>query len=121
MNSINQTFQLAPNSQTLMKYVNSLDEVSKEVVYGDTPFFSKDMSVLWVKNNKGEIHTYELNEIVPKDQKDMIIESLQMQIEELRKGMSEIAKSNNEYANEPVESEKPASVPTVSRTKTKSK
>jgi hypothetical protein len=83
--AINQTFQLAPQ-QSGIKYVNTLDEVNKEMVYTDTPFFSKDMSVVWIKNNKNEIKTYELNEIVPKDAKDMQIEYLQAQIEEL-KGM----------------------------------
>jgi len=83
--AINQTFQLAPQ-QSGMKYANSLDDVNKEMVYVDTPFFSKDMSVVWIKNNKNEIRTYELNEIVPKDAKDMQIEYLQAQIQEL-KGM----------------------------------
>lgn len=83
--SINQTFQLAPNNHT-MRYANTIDEVNKEIVYFDTPFFSKDMSILWVKNAKGDIKTYELNEIVPLDEKDMQIKYLQSQIEEL-KGM----------------------------------
>ena len=56
------------------------------MVIGDTPYFSKDMSVVWIKNIKGEIKTYELNEIVPKDEKDLQIEYLKSQIEEL-KGM----------------------------------
>ena len=83
--AINQTFQLAPQ-QSGIRYANSLDDVNKEMVYADTPFFSKDMSVVWIKNNKNEIRTYELNEIVPKDAKDMQIEYLQAQIQEL-KGM----------------------------------
>ena len=49
--AINQTFQLAPQ-QSGMRFANSLDDVNKEMVYVDTPFFSKDMSVVWVKNNK---------------------------------------------------------------------
>ena len=83
--AINQTFQLAPSNAS-MRYANTIDEVGKETIYSDTPFFSKDMSVLWVKDLKGNIRTYELNEIVPKDAKDMQIELLQAQIEEL-KGM----------------------------------
>ena len=61
-------------------------EVQRDMVIGDTPYFSKDMSVVWIKNTKGEIKTYELNEIIPKDDKDLQIEYLQSQIEEL-KGM----------------------------------
>lgn len=81
--NLTQNFQLAPTNHT-MKFVNTIDDVNKEIVYYDTPFFSKDMTVMWVKNTKGDIKSYELNEIVPKDAKDMQIEYLQAQIEELR-------------------------------------
>lgn len=80
---ITQNFQLAPTNHT-MKFVNTIDDVNKEIVYYDTPFFSKDMSVMWIKNSKGDIKSYELNEIVPKDEKDLQIEYLQAQIQELR-------------------------------------
>ena len=86
---ITQNFQLAPTSDVI-KYANSIEEVSKNMVIGDTPYFSKDMSVVWVKNAKNEIKTYELNEIIPKDEKDLTIEYLQSQIEELK------GKLNNE-------------------------
>lgn len=86
--AINQTFQLAPNSVGEMKYVSSIDEVNKEHVFVDTPFFSKDLSVLWLKNANGNVKAYELNEIVEKDEKDMQIALLQAQINELKKGMS---------------------------------
>ena len=84
--AINQTFQLAPNGSNGMKYANSLDEVSKETIFADTPFFSKDLSVLWIKSVNGNIKAYELNEIVEKDEKDMQIELLMAQVREL-KGM----------------------------------
>jgi len=85
--SLTQNFQLAPNNNlSVMRYSDSIDEVEKNVVIGDTPFFSKDLSVVWIKNTKGDIKTYELNEILPKDSKDIQIEYLQAQIEEL-KGM----------------------------------
>lgn len=84
--AITQNFQLAPNGNS-MKFVNTIDDVGKEIVYSDTPFFSKDMTVMWVKNTKGDIKSYELNEIVPKDTKDLQIEYLQAQIEDLRKEM----------------------------------
>lgn len=84
--TINQNFQLAPNNNT-MKFVNTIDDVSKEIVYSDTPFFSKDMSVMWVKNAKGDIKSFELNEIVPLDEKDIQIKYLQEQINEMKKEM----------------------------------
>lgn len=42
---ITQNFQLAPQSG--LKYANSIDEVQKENVYIDTPYFSKDLRILW--------------------------------------------------------------------------
>jgi hypothetical protein len=97
--------------------------VQKELISGETPFFSKDMSVLWVKNTKNEIRTYELTEIIPKDNKDLQIEYLQAQIEELKKGM----KQNESNANivEPItsttESQESSSVSTVSKSTKKQK
>lgn len=82
--SINQTFQLSPN-QGGIRYSDSLEQVEKEQVFGDTPFFSKDMAVLWLKSSSGEVKSYELKEIVKKDEKDLKIEFLMAQIEELKK------------------------------------
>ena len=82
--NLTQNFQLAPNNKDVMKYANSIDEVQRDMVIGDTPFFAKDMSVVWVKNVKGEIKTYELTEIIAKDEKDLQIEYLLSQIEELK-------------------------------------
>lgn len=115
--SINQTFQLANNPNGI-KYANNIEEVQKETVIGETPFFSRDMSILWVKNIKGEIKSYELCEIIQKDDKDILIESMQYQIEELRKEIKENAKSINEYVDEPIKSTKSSDV-SISRTSTK--
>ena len=83
---ITQNFQLAPQKEVI-RYANNIDEVQRDMVIGDTPYFSKDMSVVWIKNIKGEIKSYELNEIIEKDEKDMQIELLQAQIDELKKGL----------------------------------
>ena len=107
--SINQTFQIAPTNKEVIRYANSMEEVQRDMVIGDTPYFSKDMSVVWIKNTKGEIKTYELNEIIAKDDKDIQIEMLQAQINEM-KGMINNAKSNGELVNEPVKNEKPTNV-----------
>lgn len=82
--NVTQNFQLAPTTRDLIRYAGSIDEVQKDVVLGDTPFFSRDMSVVWIKNTKGDIRTYELKEIKPMDDKDIQIEYLQQQIEELK-------------------------------------
>lgn len=120
--SINQTFQLAPNTNS-MKFANTIDDVVKEVVYNDTPIFSKDMSVMWIKNTKNEIKTYELNEIIPKDEKDIKIEYLMAQIEQLKKGIKkdEPAISINEPITNTDESEEPTTISTISKSSKKSK
>ena len=93
--NLTQNFQLAPQNKEVIKFAESIDEVKRDMVIGDTPFFSKDMSVVWIKNIKGEIKTYELNEIIPKDEKDLKIEYLTAQIEELKKGMSKNESTTN--------------------------
>lgn len=129
--NLTQNFQLAPTNRDNMKYANSIDEVQKDVVVNDTPYFSRDMSVVWIKNVKGDIKTYELKEIVPKDEKDIQIEFLQSQIEEL-KGMiknewidtnvnteqvTEYTEANNNTAGTAIKANKPTSVSKVSRSK----
>ena len=101
--NLTQNFQLAPNNNGVMRYAGSIDEVQREFVIGDTPFFSKDLSVLWIKNGKGEIKSYELSEIVPKDEKDLQIELLKSEIDEL-KGMI----NNEQHNSDVIESENEA-------------
>lgn len=115
--SINQTFQLTPN-QSNIKYANNIEEVNKELVFSDTPFFTRDLSQMWLKNTKGEIKVFELNEIVPKDERDLLIESLQMQVNALRKEIKENAKPINNDDDEPIKNETTSDV-SISRTSTK--
>ena len=116
--AINQTFQLAPSSQNSMRYANTIEDVNKEMVTGDTPFFSKDLSIVWIKNAKGEVKSYELTEIIIKDDKDIMIESLQSQINEL-KGI--IKNEHNANTNESTQSASTTDVQNVRRNKEKSK
>ena len=85
--NLTQNFQLAPANREVIRYASSIDEVQRDMVIGDTPYFSKDMSVVWIKNVKGDIKTYELNEIIPKDEKDMQIEMLRNEIEQMKREM----------------------------------
>lgn len=121
--NLTQNFQLAPTNRDVIKYANSMEEVQREMVTGETPYFSKDMSIVWIKNTKGEIKTYELNEIIAKDDKDIKIEYLQAQIEDLKKGMRnyESNANINESITKPVESKESSNVSTISRTTKKSK
>lgn len=115
--AINQTFQLAPNGG--LRTADSLEQVQKELVMVDTPYFSKDMSVLWLKYASGEVKSYELKEIIKKDEKDLQIEFLMAKIKELE--MKTNATTNDDDANEPVEGEKPSNVSNGRTSKTKSK
>ena len=109
--NIQQTFQLAPTqNQTTMRYANTIEDVNKELVFGDTPFFSKDLTVMWLKNVKGEVKSYELKKIVQKDEKDLKIESLQLQIDELKKGMVMNAKPIDTDADGSTKSKESSSI-----------
>ena len=121
--NLTQNFQIAPTNRDVIRYASSMEEVQRDMVIGDTPYFSKDMSVVWVKNTKGEIKTYELNEIVPKDEKDLKIDFLMAQIEELKKGMkkNESRANVNESTTIADESEESTDVSNVSKLSKKSK
>ena len=131
--NVTQNFQLAPQNRDVIRYAVSIEEVQRDMVMGDTPYFSKDMSVVWIKNIKGEIKTYELTEIIPKDEKDLQIEFLQSQLNELR-GMIKHEQSNtnvnveqattdttefDEPVGEPIKEKKSTSVQRVSTSKKK--
>ena len=118
--NLTQNFQLAPSNKEAIRYANSIEEVNKETVFFDTPYFSRDMSVVWIKNTKGEIKTYELNEIIAKDDKDIQIELLKSQINEL-KGMIKNARANDDDTDEPIESTKSTNVSTNKSSTKKSK
>lgn len=105
--NLTQNFQIAPN-QGGIKYAENLEQVQKELVLLDTPYFSRDMSVLWLKRASGDVKTYELSEIVEKDEKDLKIDFLMAQIEELKKGVN--YESNDNDVDESTKSQKSAKV-----------
>lgn len=120
--NLTQNFQISPTNREVIKYANSMDDVQKEYIVGDTPYFSKDLSVVWIKSTNGNIKTYELTEIVPKDEKDIKIEYLQAQIEELKKGILNNESNANiiESTTDTDKSKKSTSVSTVSKSNKKS-
>lgn len=95
---ITQNFQLAPNQNaSAIKYANSIEDVKKELVFSDTLFVNKEYTLLWLKNASGEVKTYELKEMVVKDEKDLKIAELEAKIDMLIK-----EKENEQYVNEDV-------------------
>ncbi len=89
---LNQTIQAGPQ-QANFKYAESIDEINREMVFSDTLFVNKAFTNLWLKNPKGEVKTWLLEEIKPKDEKDFLIENLQLQIDQLKKELK-----NNEQS-----------------------
>lgn len=95
--NLTQNFQLAPtNGGSNFKIVNTIEDVQKEIVLVDTYFLAKDNSLMWIKNPRGDIRTFTIEEIIPKDEKDILIENLQKQIEELKGGKLNATAQYNE-------------------------
>jgi len=133
--AINQTFQISPTNNGI-KFANDIDEVQKELAICETPFINKDYTILWIKNAKGEIRTFNLEEIIPKDEKDLIIEKMQLQIDKLNSQIREMNSNEQHYVKsydenryeyeseqhiEPIKDEKSSNVSSNRTSKSKSK
>ena len=97
--AINQTFQLSPNQSNHIKYAESEEDVSKELVFADTLFVNRAYSKMWLKNASGDIKEYELKEIIKRDEKDIQIASLMAKIDELEREMKMNERTSNDNAN----------------------
>lgn len=108
---IQQTFQLASNSQTELdsRYATNIDEVKNTLAMKTTLFVNKDMSTLWVKDVTGAVKTYTIEEVIEIDPKDREILELKRQLTELKEEVSN-AKSNVKYDVVNATKQKPASV-----------
>lgn len=114
--NLTQNFQIASSNNNTIKYADSIEEVRKDIVVGDTPFFSKDLSVVWIKNTQGNIRTFNLEEIIEKDAKDIQIEMLLARIKEMEESRNE---SSSKYVDESTKDEKSSSIQSISRNKKK--
>jgi len=87
---INQNFQITPttnnNNEIQAKYVNNIDDVKNTFVMTTGLFVNKEMNTLWFKNVNGDIRTFNLQEIIEQDEKDIEIQRLRNEIENM-KGM----------------------------------
>ncbi len=89
---ITQNFQLAPTKGAdSIRYVKDVEDVKKELVFADSLFVDRDFKNMWMKDAKGDIRSFEITEVLQKDEKDLEIENLKNQIDEL-KGMINDAK-----------------------------
>ena len=104
---ITQNFQLAPqptNNEIQAKYVNNIDDVKNTFVMTTGLFVNKEINTLWFKNVNGDIRTFNLQEIIEQDERDLEIQRLRNEIENM-KGM--IAnESNNSNVDGEVTNEK---------------
>ena len=93
---INQNFQITPttnNNEIQAKYVNNIDDVKNTFVMTTGLFVNKEMNTLWFKNVNGDIRTFNLQEIIEQDEKDLEIQRLKNEIENM-KGMIANVQSN---------------------------
>ena len=84
---IHQSFQLAPQSsfsEIQAKYVSDINDVKNTFVMSLGMFLNKEMTTLWLKNINGEIRTFSLNEIIEQDPKDIEINNLKQELENMK-------------------------------------
>ena len=104
---ITQNFQLAPqptNNEIQAKYVNNIDDVKNTFVMTTGLFVNKEMNTLWFKNVNGDIRTFNLQEIIEQDERDLEIQRLRNELENM-KGMI-ASESNNSNVDVEVTNEK---------------
>lgn len=86
--NLTQNFQITPQNsnpnELQSAYANNVDEVKNIFMSKNGVFVDKNLSMLWFKNTEGAIRTFALSEIIEKDEKDIEIENLKKQIEEMR-------------------------------------
>ena len=85
--NLTQNFQLAPNptnNELESKYANNIDEVRNTFVMKTGVFVNKDFTSMWVKTTDGNIKTYELNEVIQQDPKDVEINNLKQELQRMR-------------------------------------
>jgi hypothetical protein len=111
---INQTFQSSPNGVAGLKHINSIEDVEKELTVVETAFVKNNYTQLFIKNAKGEIRTFDMFEVIPKDEKDEIIEQLRSENNKL-KGMIK-----NESTNATNDEECDTTIDKPTKTKTTS-
>lgn len=94
---INQSFQLAPqqnnNSELESRYAESIDEVKNTFVMKTAIFVNKDFSTMYVKDVSGNIRTFKTEEIFEIDEKDIQIQNLQRELEEMKSLMAQSMQS----------------------------
>lgn len=119
---ITQNFQLAPNpnnNELESKYVNNIDEVKGIFVMKTGVFLNKELNTLWIKNTNGDIRTFELNEVIVQDPKDVEIHNLRQELQRMKEMIANESNVNNSDFNEPNESKTTTKLSNNKRTNAK--
>ena len=119
---ITQNFQLAPNpnnNELESKYVNNIDEVKGIFVMKTGVFLDKELNNLWIKNTNGDIRTFELNEVIEADPKDVEINNLKKELERMKEMISNESNVNSSIIDEQPQSKNATKL--SSRTKSNAK
>lgn len=90
--NLTQNFQLAPMQQQndlQARYVNNVDEVKNTFVMREGLFVNKEKNLLWIKDINGNIKSYSLTEIIESDPKDIEINQLKKEIEDMKAMMNQ--------------------------------
>lgn len=121
---VNQTFQLAPNltnNELESKYANNIDEVRNTFVMKTGVFVNKDFTSMWVKTTDGNIKTYELNEVIQQDPKDIEINNLKLELQKMREMINYDNKSDVDNTDYDESNESKNAKKLSSRTKSNAK
>ena len=124
--NLTQNFQLAPNSnnnnnELESKYAEDIDEVKGIFVMKTGVFLNKELNTLWIKNTNGDIRTFELNEIIPQDPKDIEINNLKLELQKMREMINYDNKSDVDNTDYDESNESKNAKKLSSRTKSNAK
>lgn len=91
--NLTQNFQLAPqqnnNAELESRYAENIDEVKNTFVMKTAIFATKDFSTIWLKDVSGNIRTFKTEEVFELDNKDIQIQNLQRELEEMKAIMAQ--------------------------------
>lgn len=93
---LNQTIQAGPQGNGI-RYAESIDDVNREIIFMDTLFVNRAFTNMWYKTPQGKVRPFLLEEIIPKDEKDLRIESLEKQVKQL---LEERKENANKYTGD---------------------
>ena len=86
--NLTQNFQIAPQNtnpnELQSAYVNGIDEVKNIFMTKNGIFVNKDLTSAWFKDIEGKIRMFSLVEVIEKDEKDLEIENLKNEINQMR-------------------------------------